>query len=92
MMHFNPITLRTAKTLWSFGRFECNRLKIDIVVMEKCRITFKVNGHTFRENIHAVFIFSSLSIVINFLKIGFSPLGADYSFKSRPHFELNCNK
>ena len=22
----NPITLSTAKTLWSFGRFECNRV------------------------------------------------------------------
>ena len=22
---FNPIALRTAKTLWSFGRFECNK-------------------------------------------------------------------
>ena len=24
----NPIALRTAKTLWSFGRSECNRVKI----------------------------------------------------------------
>ena len=24
---FNPIALRTAKTLWSFGRSECNRVK-----------------------------------------------------------------
>ena len=24
---FNPIALRTAKTLWSFGCFECNRVK-----------------------------------------------------------------
>ena len=24
---FNPIALRTAKTLWSFGRSECNRAK-----------------------------------------------------------------
>ena len=23
---FNPIALRTAKTLWSFGRSECNRV------------------------------------------------------------------
>ena len=23
----NPIALRTAKTLWSFGRSECNRVK-----------------------------------------------------------------
>ena len=25
---FNPIAFRTAKTLWSFGRFECNRVKV----------------------------------------------------------------
>ena len=25
---FNPIALRMAKTLWSFGRFECNRVKL----------------------------------------------------------------
>ena len=24
---FNPIALRTAKTLWSFGHSECNRVK-----------------------------------------------------------------
>ena len=24
---FNPIALRTAKTQWSFGRFECNTVK-----------------------------------------------------------------
>ena len=24
---FDPITLRTAKTQWSFGSFECNRVK-----------------------------------------------------------------
>ena len=24
---FNPIALRTAKTLWGFGRSECNRVK-----------------------------------------------------------------
>ena len=27
LVHFNPIALRTAKTLWSFGRSECNRVK-----------------------------------------------------------------
>ena len=26
-MLFNPFPLRTAKTLWSFGRSECNRVK-----------------------------------------------------------------
>ena len=26
-IHFNPIALRTAKTLWSFGRSECNRIE-----------------------------------------------------------------
>ena len=25
---FNPIALRNAKTLWSFGRSECNRVKM----------------------------------------------------------------
>ena len=25
---FNPIALRTAKTLWSFDRSECNRVKV----------------------------------------------------------------
>ena len=24
---FNPIALRMAKTLWSFGHYECNRIK-----------------------------------------------------------------
>ena len=24
---FNPIALRMAKTIWSFGRSECNRIK-----------------------------------------------------------------
>ena len=24
---FNPVALRTAKTLWSFGRSECNRVR-----------------------------------------------------------------
>ena len=27
----NPIALRTAKTVWSFGCSECNRVKIDTV-------------------------------------------------------------
>ena len=27
---FNLIALRTAKTLWSFGRSECNRVKCDV--------------------------------------------------------------
>ena len=26
-MYFNPIALTMAKTLWSFGRSECNRVK-----------------------------------------------------------------
>ena len=26
-MHFNPVALRMAKTLWSFGHSECNRVK-----------------------------------------------------------------
>ena len=25
---FNPIALRTAKIVWSFGRSECNRIKV----------------------------------------------------------------
>ena len=25
--HLNPIALRTAKTLWSFGHSKCNRVK-----------------------------------------------------------------
>ena len=25
--YFNPVVLRTAKTLWSFGCSECNRVK-----------------------------------------------------------------
>ena len=28
----NPIALRMAKTLWSFGRSECNRVKVVICV------------------------------------------------------------
>ena len=26
-MNFNPIALRMAKTLWSFGHLECNRVR-----------------------------------------------------------------
>ena len=26
-LRFNPVALKTAKTLWSFGRSECNRVK-----------------------------------------------------------------
>ena len=26
--YYNPVALRTAKTLWSYGRSECNRVKI----------------------------------------------------------------
>ena len=26
--HFNPVALRMAKTQWSFGRSECNRVKL----------------------------------------------------------------
>ena len=29
---FNPVALRTAKTLWSFGHSECNRVKVAIVM------------------------------------------------------------
>ena len=32
---FNPIALRTAKTLWSFGRSECNRVKLSFDKMTK---------------------------------------------------------
>ena len=27
---FNPIALRTAKTLWSFGHSECNRINLTV--------------------------------------------------------------
>ena len=36
----NPIALRTAKTLWSFGRSECNRVKVCKCVSRE--ITLKV--------------------------------------------------
>ena len=29
LMVFNPIALRTAKTLWSFGCSECNRVNVE---------------------------------------------------------------
>ena len=30
-IHFNPIALRAAKTVWSFGRSESNRVKMGVV-------------------------------------------------------------
>ena len=30
-MNFNPTALRMAKTLWSFGRSKCNRVKRSMV-------------------------------------------------------------
>ena len=30
-LYFNPTALRTAKTLWSFGCSECNRVKIPVL-------------------------------------------------------------
>ena len=35
LMFFNPIALKLAKTLWSFGHSECNRVKSDRKVPEK---------------------------------------------------------
>ena len=36
---FNPIALRMAKTLWSFGRSECNRVKnIKTVIVSMVRL------------------------------------------------------
>ena len=30
MLEFNPIALRMAKTLWSFGLSECNRVSLTV--------------------------------------------------------------
>ena len=35
-LYVNPIALRTAKTLWSFGHSECNRVK------RKCKFVYVV--------------------------------------------------
>ena len=42
---FNPLALRMAKTLWSFGRSECNRVK--------------VNSYTLRGSNSAISVFCS---------------------------------
>ena len=39
----NPIPLRTAKTLWSFGRSECNRVESDLTSCIKV-FTTGLNG------------------------------------------------
>ena len=39
-LRVSPIALRTAKTLWSFGRSEYNRVKIYLIVFCHHEITF----------------------------------------------------
>ena len=42
----NPIALRTAKTLWSFGCSECNRvkgLKVKRMTLAECRPKYKIS-------------------------------------------------
>ena len=34
----NPIALRTAKTLWSFGCSECNRVRTFLLFQNKTRV------------------------------------------------------
>ena len=33
---FSPIPLRAAKTLWSFGRSECNMVKVKVQLHFEC--------------------------------------------------------
>ena len=35
LCHFNPVALRMAKTLWSFGLSECNRVNGSVIIFEK---------------------------------------------------------
>ena len=46
---FNPIALRMAKTLWSFGRSECNRMK-----------SLKLYGYTSRGSNSVISTFDSI--------------------------------
>ena len=41
--YFNPIALRTAKTLWSFDRSECNKVNYQHTYEPNCSSTFN-NG------------------------------------------------
>ena len=54
IVSFNPVALRKAKTLWSFGFSECNRVNI--------------NGYVFRANNYVILIFVSPPSVGQFLK------------------------
>ena len=53
IIYFNPTALRTAKTLWSFGRSECNRVKHTLPLflnftIKQCDGYFKQNGEEYR--------------------------------------------
>ena len=41
-MHLNPIALRIAKTLWSFGHSECNRYRV-LAILSAIGMSF---GHS----------------------------------------------
>ena len=42
-MHLNPVALRTAKTLWSFDRSECSRVKYTLINSTHKAAKMKVN-------------------------------------------------
>ena len=42
-LHLNPIALRTAKTVWSFGRSECNRVTYTFISSTHKTAKMKVN-------------------------------------------------
>ena len=50
VLGFNPIALRTAKTLWSFGRSECNRVNEKVLkaqMGEKKKLCLKLSTIAF---------------------------------------------
>ena len=53
---FNPIALRLAKTLWSFGHSECNRVKVLVNIC--CH---------FRLEIHTANVLSCTSMLLSVL-------------------------
>ena len=70
--NINSIALRTAKTLWSFGRSECNRVE--------------GHGYNFRGSYSTIFCCETLLIRGHLIKEIFVLVGANsLFFKSRPH-------
>ena len=76
---FNPIALRTAKTLWNFGCSECNRAK-------GCMFTI------LREATLPFYFFASFSFLFSekghFQREASASLGGNSFLESRPHIGM----